>query len=108
MSIHRRIPENFWKVPENFGVFQRIWEVQRSYREFRVVCGDFWRFLIFAEILDIFRKFSKIFAGFLNSVPKNLGSTKELQRVSSSFWRFLEILEVFRKFSRIFASFCGV
>ena len=63
---------------------------------------DFWR------VLGSFGEFQRVFAGFLNSVPKNLGSTKELQRVSSSFWRFLEILEVFRKFSRIFASFCGV
>ena len=32
------------------------------------------------------------------SVPENLGSTKELQRVSSSFWRFLEIFEIFGNF----------
>ena len=42
------------------------------------------------------------------SVPENLGSTKELQRVSSSFWRFLEIFEIFGNFGyfwKVFENF---
>ena len=64
--------------------------------------GEFWR------VLEIFREFQRVFAGFLNSVPKNLGSTKELQRVSSSFWRFLEISETFGDFGgfqKVFENF---
>ena len=42
------------------------------------------------------------------SVPENLGSTKELQRVSSSLWRFLEIFEIFGNFGyfqKVFENF---
>ena len=42
------------------------------------------------------------------SVPENLGSTKELQRVSISLWRFLEIFEIFGNFGyfqKVFENF---
>ena len=66
------------------------------------IFGEFWR------VLEIFREFQRVFAGFLNSVPKNLGSKKELQRVSSSFWRYFEILETFGDFGgfqKVFENF---
>ena len=89
LSIHRRFSKIFWRVPGNFGVFQKIF-----------------------EIFEIFRELPRVFAGFCG-VPKSFGefwrylkSFKEFvgkfQRVSGRFWRFFFWGGIFGEFWRVF------
>ena len=85
MSIHRRFSENFWKVPENFGVFQRI---LTSAKEFQRVSSSIWRFLEVLEIVGDFWEFPR--------------DSQSFPRLSRSFKEFWGVLEIFQEFPRVF------